>query len=86
MIDPFEFSSRKVGDRVSVSCVVSSGDLPLNISWFKDGKRVTRNIPGIRVQVSADSLSVDLRPDIEGLVWNESASQFASFHDCCCNF
>lgn len=36
-ITPFEFSKDvNVGDRVSVQCVVGTGDLPLSFNWLKD--------------------------------------------------
>lgn len=49
-IDPFIFPNRKQGDRVSVSCVVGSGDLPITIKWFKDGLPIRPDL-GIIVQV-----------------------------------
>ena len=54
-IDKFEFSDRKVGDRVSVSCVVISGDLPMNITWFKENRIIKRVAPGIRIHVRASA-------------------------------
>lgn len=36
-ITPFEFAKDvNVGDRVSVQCVVGTGDLPLTFHWYKD--------------------------------------------------
>lgn len=36
-ITPFEFAKDvNVGDRVSVQCVVGTGDLPLTFNWLKD--------------------------------------------------
>lgn len=36
-ITPFEFARDvNVGDRVSVQCVVGTGDLPLTFTWLKD--------------------------------------------------
>jgi len=49
-IDAFSFPRRKLYDRVSVSCVVSSGDLPINIHWTKDGADVPHQL-GVVVQV-----------------------------------
>ncbi|OWF38939.1 Down syndrome cell adhesion molecule [Mizuhopecten yessoensis] len=39
-IDSFNFPRKKQGDRVVVSCVVSSGDQPLEIKWTKDGEEI----------------------------------------------
>ena len=52
-IDSFSFPRRKLYDRVSVSCVVSSGDLPINIAWSKDGADIPHQL-GVVVQVSQD--------------------------------
>ena len=51
VIDAFQFPDRKQGDRISVTCVVSSGDLPLNITWYKDDQPITDE-QGINIQVS----------------------------------
>lgn len=51
VIDSFHFSKRKQGDRVVVSCVVSTGDLPIEITWKKDGKSIRQGESGIRIQV-----------------------------------
>lgn len=38
-ITPFTFAQDlKLGDRISVQCVVVSGDLPLSFTWEKDGE------------------------------------------------
>lgn len=40
-IQNFEFAKDvNVGDRVSVQCVVSVGDLPLTFTWLKDDKPI----------------------------------------------
>jgi len=49
-IDAFSFPRRKLYDRVSVSCVVSSGDLPINIVWSKDDADIPHQL-GVVVQV-----------------------------------
>uniref|UniRef100_A0A2K6FB88 Cell adhesion molecule DSCAM n=1 Tax=Propithecus coquereli TaxID=379532 RepID=A0A2K6FB88_PROCO len=41
-IQPFEFPRFSIGQRVFIPCVVVSGDLPITITWQKDG----RPIPG----------------------------------------
>lgn len=50
-VDPFSFLNRKQGNRVSVSCVMSSGDLPVTIAWQKDGGEIASDL-GIQIQVS----------------------------------
>ncbi|KAL5020556.1 hypothetical protein ScPMuIL_003448 [Solemya velum] len=40
VIDPFFFPRRNQGERIVVSCVVSSGDLPISIKWIKDGQPI----------------------------------------------
>ena len=50
-VDPFSFLNRKQGNRVSVSCVMSSGDLPVTIVWQKDGFEIASDL-GIQIQVS----------------------------------
>ena len=50
IIDPFRFPVRKSGDRVMTSCTVSSGDLPINITWMRDGEEV-RGGSGVSTQV-----------------------------------
>lgn len=39
---PFEFGDEKFnsGDTISVACSVVKGDMPLNITWLLNGKRV----------------------------------------------
>ena len=49
-IDSFQFPKRKQGDRVSVSCVVSSGDLPLSVEWQWNGQPIDPDT-GVRIQV-----------------------------------
>ncbi|GFU41813.1 down syndrome cell adhesion molecule [Trichonephila clavipes] len=41
------------GQRSSVHCTVSSGDLPFKIRWFKDGRPIPDNI-GVRTSEVAD--------------------------------
>ncbi|XP_046582612.1 Down syndrome cell adhesion molecule homolog [Haliotis rubra] len=48
-IDPFDFAKRKQGDRVILSCVVSSGDLPISIHWEKDGAEIPHDL-GVKIQ------------------------------------
>jgi hypothetical protein len=50
MIDRFRFPRKKQGDRIVVSCVVSTGDQPLKIGWTKDGDTIPPDM-GIQIQV-----------------------------------
>lgn len=45
-ITPFEFAKDvNVGDRVSVQCVVGTGDLPLTFRWLKDNVDISGPMP-----------------------------------------
>ncbi|XP_038657399.1 Down syndrome cell adhesion molecule homolog isoform X1 [Scyliorhinus canicula] len=39
-IQPFEFPRFSIGQRVFIPCVVISGDLPIRITWQKDGRSI----------------------------------------------
>ncbi|XP_064598583.1 cell adhesion molecule Dscam1-like [Liolophura sinensis] len=90
VIDSFHFSKRKQGDRVVVSCVVSTGDLPIEITWKKDGKSIRQGESGIRIQKTgpySSQLSInDASPRHDGnytcYASNDAASSnyTASFH------
>uniref|UniRef100_A0A672NCR1 Cell adhesion molecule DSCAM n=1 Tax=Sinocyclocheilus grahami TaxID=75366 RepID=A0A672NCR1_SINGR len=43
-IQPFEFPRYSIGHRVFVPCVVRSGDLPISITWEKDGKPINDSL------------------------------------------
>ncbi|KAL1266336.1 hypothetical protein QQF64_002011 [Cirrhinus molitorella] len=43
-IQPFEFPRYSIGHRVFVPCVVRSGDLPISITWEKDGKSINASL------------------------------------------
>lgn len=45
-ITPFYFSELTEGSRVQVACTVHQGDLPLNLTWLKDGDLVHRGSGG----------------------------------------
>lgn len=60
-ITPFEFAKDvNVGDRVSVQCVVGTGDLPLVFSWFKDDVRISS-----ASSIKDDKLNRKSAPSIE---------------------
>ncbi|ESO07942.1 hypothetical protein HELRODRAFT_190821 [Helobdella robusta] len=50
-VDSFTFPRRKLGDRISVSCVMGSGDLPMTLEWRKDGDVIDQNLE-VKVQQS----------------------------------
>ncbi|KAL1478348.1 hypothetical protein MTO96_035079 [Rhipicephalus appendiculatus] len=48
-IEPFSYpASLREGQRAFVMCAVISGDLPINISWTKDGEHITESNPESR--------------------------------------
>src|SRR5277367_2311213 len=57
-IVPFSFQEEIIkGNLARVSCIVSRGDLPLNITWTKDGQP-SSIIPGITVRMFDDFSSI----------------------------
>ncbi|XP_006825869.1 cell adhesion molecule DSCAM-like [Saccoglossus kowalevskii] len=57
-IDPFDFPPMlRQGDRTQVLCVVSKGDMPITISWEKDGHPVP---PGIGISITNTGFSSTL--------------------------
>ncbi|XP_076265905.1 Down syndrome cell adhesion molecule 1 isoform X35 [Rhynchophorus ferrugineus] len=62
-ITPFSFGEDTVnsGDVVSVQCIASKGDLPLNITWFFNGKKVDFSLGYTVAQMNKriSSLSID---------------------------
>ncbi|ESO90668.1 hypothetical protein LOTGIDRAFT_163888 [Lottia gigantea] len=49
VVDEFSFGYRKEGDRIMISCVVSSGDLPITIGWYKDNNPIPHDL-GVVIQ------------------------------------
>ncbi|KAH3692730.1 hypothetical protein DPMN_193884 [Dreissena polymorpha] len=66
VIDPFRIPPRKQGDRLTLSCAVSSGDLPIYISWTKDFKPIPPHI-GISVETSGSYSSLLKIDDVSPL-------------------
>ena len=60
VIDPFSFPKRKQGDRIVVTCVISSGDLPITITWEKDGKPIPHGL-GVMIQVGSHTRPLSSR-------------------------
>ena len=50
-IDPFHLPRKKLKDRLSVTCAVSEGDLPMEVYWSKDGKKISEEDAVINIQV-----------------------------------
>uniref|UniRef100_A0A4W3INH9 DS cell adhesion molecule n=1 Tax=Callorhinchus milii TaxID=7868 RepID=A0A4W3INH9_CALMI len=44
LIQPFEFPRFSIGQRVFIPCVVVSGDLPIRITWQKDGRPIPASL------------------------------------------
>ncbi|KAM6973578.1 LOW QUALITY PROTEIN: cell adhesion molecule DSCAML1 [Aplochiton taeniatus] len=40
LIQPFDFPPTSIGKLMYIACVVSSGDMPIHISWRKDGQEI----------------------------------------------
>ncbi|XP_070549947.1 cell adhesion molecule DSCAM-like [Ptychodera flava] len=69
-IDPFEFPTMlRQGDRTQFPCVVSKGDMPITITWKKDGRPIPEGI-GISItntNLFSSTLSIgDVSPHHEG--------------------
>ncbi|KAM7292976.1 Down syndrome cell adhesion molecule homolog [Ixodes scapularis] len=85
-IEPFSYpSSLREGQRSSVMCTVISGDLPINITWFKDDQPITASNPGtagILVNTVSDysstllfkSLRLDYRGNYTCVAANEAGT------------
>lgn len=43
-IQPFESQRFSIGQRVFIPCVVVSGDLPITITWQKDGRPIPASL------------------------------------------
>lgn len=40
LIQPFDFPPTSIGKLMYIACVVSSGDMPIRITWRKDGQEI----------------------------------------------
>ncbi|RWS15521.1 Down syndrome cell adhesion molecule-like protein, partial [Dinothrombium tinctorium] len=48
IVEPFSFPNDLVaGRRAGVACIVSSGDLPMNITWLKDGLPLPKSLGAV---------------------------------------
>lgn len=72
VVDPFALpKSLHQGQRYTILCSVSKGDLPLEIKWYKDGRQIkVPDFPGINVihvsQFSSNLVFESLRPEHRG--------------------
>uniref|UniRef100_T1JCP4 Down syndrome cell adhesion molecule-like protein Dscam2 n=1 Tax=Strigamia maritima TaxID=126957 RepID=T1JCP4_STRMM len=60
VIDSISFPARhglQVGSRTRLQCVVTEGDLPITITWLKDGRPLTRGL-GVSIRKDDDFSSV----------------------------
>nr|XP_014426103.1 Down syndrome cell adhesion molecule-like protein 1 [Pelodiscus sinensis] len=49
LIQPFEFPPASIGQLLYIPCVVSSGDMPIRITWRKDGQVIISG-PGVTIE------------------------------------
>uniref|UniRef100_G3QAJ7 DS cell adhesion molecule like 1 n=1 Tax=Gasterosteus aculeatus aculeatus TaxID=481459 RepID=G3QAJ7_GASAC len=52
LIQPFDIPSTSVGKLMYIACVVSSGDMPIRITWHKDGQLI---VPGFASGVAIET-------------------------------
>ncbi|XP_066995296.2 cell adhesion molecule Dscam2 [Anabrus simplex] len=67
-IAPFAFQTDlHLGDRAGVQCFITKGDLPLSISWRKDGQNIESDVGVRQLGEHISSLSIEsLRPHHAG--------------------
>lgn len=56
---PFDFGEEPInsGDSTSITCSISKGDLPINITWTLNGKPIQMNEYGIKINQVTKKLS-----------------------------
>lgn len=59
LIQPFDIPSTSVGKLIYIACVVSSGDMPIRITWHKDGQPI---VPG-----SASGVAIETKEFMSSL-------------------
>lgn len=59
LIQPFDIPSTSVGKLMYIACVVSSGDMPIRITWHKDGQLI---VPG-----SASGVAIETKEFMSSL-------------------
>lgn len=72
-ITPFEFARDvNVGDRVSVQCVVGTGDLPLTFAWMKDDQLISSN------NIEQKSRQLSITNDVNNPIMIRQNDEFTS--------
>ncbi|XP_061072325.1 cell adhesion molecule DSCAML1 [Conger conger] len=50
LIQPFDFPPTSIGKLMYIACVVSSGDMPIRITWRKDGQEIVPGSAGVNIE------------------------------------
>ncbi|XP_029107389.1 Down syndrome cell adhesion molecule-like protein 1 homolog isoform X2 [Scleropages formosus] len=50
LIQPFDIPSTSIGKLIYIACVVSSGDMPIRITWHKDGQLIVPGSSGVAIE------------------------------------
>ncbi|XP_048837353.1 Down syndrome cell adhesion molecule-like protein 1 homolog isoform X1 [Brienomyrus brachyistius] len=50
LIQPFDFPPTSIGKLMYIACVVSSGDMPIRITWRKDGQEIVSGSSGVNIE------------------------------------
>ncbi|KAG7483961.1 hypothetical protein MATL_G00043840 [Megalops atlanticus] len=50
LIQPFDIPSTSIGKLMYIACVVSSGDMPIRITWRKDGQIIVPGSSGVAIE------------------------------------
>lgn len=50
LIQPFDFPPTSIGKLMYIACVVSSGDMPIRITWRKDGQEIVSGTAGVTIE------------------------------------
>ncbi|XP_066532988.1 cell adhesion molecule DSCAML1 isoform X2 [Hoplias malabaricus] len=50
LIQPFDFPPTSIGKLMYIACVVSSGDMPIRITWRKDGEEIVSGTSGVTIE------------------------------------
>uniref|UniRef100_A0A8C9VN77 DS cell adhesion molecule like 1 n=1 Tax=Scleropages formosus TaxID=113540 RepID=A0A8C9VN77_SCLFO len=50
LIQPFDFPPTSIGKLMYIACVVASGDMPIRITWRKDGQEIVSGSSGVNIE------------------------------------
>jgi hypothetical protein len=75
LIQPFEFPPASIGQLLYIPCVVSSGDMPIRITWRKDGQVI---ISGSGVTIESKEFMSSLQISSVSLKHNGNYTCIAS--------